>query len=220
MPQLYDSGDEISLRHLPESSDASFSFQIPNSLHHTDLLLNDNDADFFKDASFLTTPGPSRVRHSPPMTLAEVTPGPRTHDYRRPVEPSSPSYSLDARPLLPRLKQMPMAPEREIYVPVPASKPNSPMKPKLKLITSPIKFPTTMGLCGATPATERFETLRAEVEKLAQGQGDFHPTISATNGESTSNGVTVMQESKKTKERERVLAKPAKRVRNQTGFSG
>lgn len=213
MPQQYDSGDEISLRHLPESSNASFSFQIPNGLNHTDLLLNDNDADFFKDASFLTTPGLFRVHHSPPMTLAEVTPGPKTHDRRRLVEPSSPSHSLDPQPLPPKLKQTPKAPEREIHVLVPASKPNSPIKPKLKLVTSPIKFPATTGLCGASPAAERFETLRAEVEKLAHEKGDFHPTNSATNGESTSNSVIVTQESRKTEERDRFLAKPIKRVR-------
>lgn len=217
MPQQYDIGDEISLRHLPEPSDASFSFQIPNSPYHTDLLLNDNDSDFFKDASFLTTPGPFRVRYSPPMTLAEVTPGPQTHDRRRPPEPSSPSHSLDTQPLLSKLKRTPKAPEKKIQVLASASKPNSPIKPKLKLVTSPIKFSSTTGLSGASPAVEQFETLRAEVEKLAREEGDFlRPTNSATNGELNSGGVAVTQESNKTKERERVLAKPTKRVRNRT----
>ena len=46
MTQPFNSSDELSLRHLPDVSDSSFSFQIPGTVR--DNLLVDDDLDFFK----------------------------------------------------------------------------------------------------------------------------------------------------------------------------
>lgn len=74
---------ELSLRHIPDLSDASgiadfsdSSFQIPSAAHHTDDLLADNTIDFFNAAcDALNTPAPhSGPSVQPPLTLAELTP--------------------------------------------------------------------------------------------------------------------------------------------------
>ncbi len=68
----------LSLRHLPDLSDASF--QIPVAASRSgDLLLAETDVDFFRaiDTS-LDTPGPPRAKHvHEPLTLSELTPVPR-----------------------------------------------------------------------------------------------------------------------------------------------
>ncbi|KAG5644974.1 hypothetical protein DXG03_007346 [Asterophora parasitica] len=70
----YDSGAELSLRHLPDTSDASFSFQIPSALSKGDLLLGGDDMSFFRDANdSIQTPGPSRIAAGP-LTLGELAP--------------------------------------------------------------------------------------------------------------------------------------------------
>ncbi|RPD64622.1 hypothetical protein L226DRAFT_529001 [Lentinus tigrinus ALCF2SS1-7] len=74
---------ELSLRHIPDLSDASgipdfsdSSFQIPSAAHHADDLLADNTMDFFNTADdALNTPAPHfRPSVQPPLTLAELTP--------------------------------------------------------------------------------------------------------------------------------------------------
>ncbi|CDO73411.1 hypothetical protein BN946_scf185013.g45 [Trametes cinnabarina] len=75
---------DISLRHIPDLSDASgiadfsdASFQIPRAVGNTDdLLLADDTMDFFNGANdTLSTPAPPhRPTELPPLTLAELTP--------------------------------------------------------------------------------------------------------------------------------------------------
>ena len=78
MPQPY---DELSLRHLPDVSDSSFSFQIPGAARG-DNLLADDDLDFFKGADVsiapLASPPTTEVgsEKEPPFTLSELTPKP------------------------------------------------------------------------------------------------------------------------------------------------
>ncbi|OJT03096.1 hypothetical protein TRAPUB_6439 [Trametes pubescens] len=73
--------DDLSLRHIPDISNASAiadfsdaSFQIPRAAD--DLLLADDTIDFFNGADdTLSTPAPpSRPAPQPPLTLAELTP--------------------------------------------------------------------------------------------------------------------------------------------------
>jgi hypothetical protein len=70
MPQPFNSSDELSLRHLPDVSDSSFSFQIPGAIR--DNLLVDDDLDFFKGTDVSIAPLAS------PLTepLFTVTPKP------------------------------------------------------------------------------------------------------------------------------------------------
>ncbi|KAI0640124.1 hypothetical protein C8Q77DRAFT_1084800 [Trametes polyzona] len=74
---------DLSLRHLPDLSDASAmadfsdaSFQIPRAVGNTVDLLADDTMDFFDGADdTLSTPAPpSKPAAQPPLTLAELTP--------------------------------------------------------------------------------------------------------------------------------------------------
>lgn len=89
---------DLSLRHIPDLSDASAiadlsdtSFQIPPAAHDADdLLLADNTLDFFNNASdTLSTPAPpSRPRPQSPLTLAELTPRSKPPPRAAPVRSS------------------------------------------------------------------------------------------------------------------------------------
>ena len=72
MPQQFNSGDELSLRHLPDVSDSSFSFQIPGAVR--DNLLADDDLDFFKGTDVSIAPLASPLTTMEP--LFTVTPKP------------------------------------------------------------------------------------------------------------------------------------------------
>ncbi|KAJ4464371.1 hypothetical protein J3R30DRAFT_3767145 [Lentinula aciculospora] len=66
------SGNDLSLRHLPDLSNSSFSFELPPGSNQ-DLLLN-NDDDFLGVGSdSFATPAPSRFSR-PPLTLEHLTP--------------------------------------------------------------------------------------------------------------------------------------------------
>lgn len=75
MPHPFGSGDELSLRHLPDVSDSSFSFQIPGG---GDNLLADDDLDFFKGADVSIAPlGSPPTTAEPLFTLSQLTPRPK-----------------------------------------------------------------------------------------------------------------------------------------------
>ncbi|KAJ7756613.1 hypothetical protein B0H16DRAFT_687607 [Mycena metata] len=67
------SGSELSLRHLPDLSDASFSFQIPTD--SSDDLLRADSTDFFGGPGSLLG-SPSRTNDAP-LTLSDLTPLPK-----------------------------------------------------------------------------------------------------------------------------------------------
>ncbi|PPQ72415.1 hypothetical protein CVT24_002986 [Panaeolus cyanescens] len=72
---LLHSGDELSLRHLPDVSDASFSFQIPGAISAENLLADDDD--FFRggvDVSLETIASPRKANDL--LTLSQLTPRP------------------------------------------------------------------------------------------------------------------------------------------------
>ncbi|EJF67314.1 hypothetical protein DICSQDRAFT_123697 [Dichomitus squalens LYAD-421 SS1] len=92
---------ELSLRHIPDLSDASgigefsdSSFQIPAAARHADdLLLADDTMDFFSNENHtLSTPAPSKPPVQPPLTLAELTPR------SKPVRAAATRSSLRPRP--------------------------------------------------------------------------------------------------------------------------
>jgi hypothetical protein len=66
MPHPFNSNDELSLRHLPDVSDSSFSFQIPGAIR--DNLLVDDELDFFKGTDVSIAPLASPLRE-PLFTL-------------------------------------------------------------------------------------------------------------------------------------------------------
>lgn len=74
MPPLFNQSDELSLRHLPDVSDTSFSFQIPGTVKEENLLAQD-DQDFFGGVDLSPLPlnfGPSVTKEN--LTLSQLTP--------------------------------------------------------------------------------------------------------------------------------------------------
>lgn len=168
---LRNSGGEISLRHLPDVSDVSFSFQIPGSIPEGDLLADDG-LDFFRGANLSGGPPNSPPANSTaPSTLSQVAPRPAIQN-RAPPEPNS--------PLL-----FPTASTHYADNKMPHSKQEKPttrtQRPKLskintqaigqsrpRLITSSIShLPPAEG----SPAGARLEALRAQVDSLSE---DLH----------------------------------------------
>lgn len=69
--------DELSLRHLPDMSDTSFSFKIPGGAQEIDLLADDG-LDFFHEideSCGAPLNSPQRANDGP-MTINDLTPGP------------------------------------------------------------------------------------------------------------------------------------------------
>ena len=71
MPESFNSGDELSLRHLPDVSESSFSFQIPGAIRDN-LLVDDLDLDFFKGTDVSIAPLASTIE-----PLFTATPKPK-----------------------------------------------------------------------------------------------------------------------------------------------
>ncbi len=69
--------EELSLRHLPDMSDTSFSFKIPGGTQEIDLLADDG-LDFFHgiDVSCRVPPYSPQRANDGPMTINDLTPGP------------------------------------------------------------------------------------------------------------------------------------------------
>ncbi|KAJ3902949.1 hypothetical protein F5879DRAFT_990563 [Lentinula edodes] len=138
------SGNDLSLRHLPDLSNTSFSFDIPSGSN--DLLL-DNDDDFFgvADDSF-ATPAPSRTidqRLATPRTSARIAEI-RTHISETTVLSNS-SLRNFARP------------------PVPAE---NPKKASTKPVVAQNLAAATRNQVLSTP--QRMQRLRAEIKDLAE----------------------------------------------------
>ena len=164
-------GEEISLRHLPDESDTSFSFQIPGSIAEGDLLADDG-LDFFQGANISAGPP-----NSPPtnpnalLTLSQVTPRPAIQNRAAPESVSPPSFpkasTRYADDKMPDLKQ---------------EKPTSrAQRPKLsKLNTEVVGQPRPRFIAPViahlppaegSPAGARLEALRAQVDCLSD---DLH----------------------------------------------
>ncbi|KDR85917.1 hypothetical protein GALMADRAFT_132545 [Galerina marginata CBS 339.88] len=165
MPQR-NSGDELSLRHLPDMSDTSFSFQIPGSVPEENLL-DEGDLDFFKggDLSAVPTIVPS-TSHNEPLSLSQLTP--------RPTAQKQALQSTHIPTSFPTLSY------EYVNDGIPDSKHEKPtsrvQRPKLskittegisksrpKLITPSIPH---ISLSQGSPAGARLEALSAEVDSL------------------------------------------------------
>ncbi|KAF5384862.1 hypothetical protein D9615_000920 [Tricholomella constricta] len=166
-PHRNDTGAELSLRHLPDISDASFSFQIPNFLSQEDLLLaDDDDVSFFRGANdSMTTPGLSRIAASP-LTLSELTPRPiRTHaakslQHQVQAQPSSlPALEVRSKP---KSKRTPQGIGKTMKIR--AGLPMGSSRPGHRSMRTGSSQAPALG--EDTLATTRLDTLRTEVEML------------------------------------------------------
>ncbi|TFK42203.1 hypothetical protein BDQ12DRAFT_732909 [Crucibulum laeve] len=171
MPSLRESGDELSLRHLPDVSDSSFSFQIPAPATG-DYLLADIEVDFFRGADNIigATPAISKTTQDA-LTLSQLTPGP---DFEKPAsfkrQFASPLPSMPLQQLRP---QSTKAVESNISLPK-----SSNAGSKTSIIRKDVIAERPQTYSGeGTPIAARFTSLRAEVDSLA---GDTQPGPSAT----------------------------------------
>ena len=156
MPQPFNSNDELSLRHLPDVSDSSFSFQIPGAIR--DNLLAEDDLDFFKGTDVSIAP------LAAPLTepLFTVTPKPEKLS-------SAVGRKLDSFPTLsydhsgdhdtnPKHKKANLHHESKFTTNVSVFS-----KPKAKAITTPSALlPSPQG----SPAV-RLDNLRVELNMLS-----------------------------------------------------
>lgn len=159
--------EDLSLRHLPEMSDTSFSFQMPAESAH-DLLADDED--FFQGVDdILTTPLPQRTLERP-LTLSQLTPRPDTtkkaHQY--PLSSGQPSTLHTAQ--LKKLSSDKLA-EAPVEGILSRGKTSSRTMGGSPRVSKPIQRvkPVPNATLPSTP--QRFETLKTEVETLV-GQPD------------------------------------------------
>ncbi|KAF8799904.1 hypothetical protein BYT27DRAFT_7200885 [Phlegmacium glaucopus] len=162
MRQPFDSGDELSLRHLPDVSDSSFSFQIPGAIRG-DNLLADNDLDFFKGADVSIAPLASPPTTAEPLfTLSQLTPKskaeklPSSKDGRK--LGSFPTLSYD------HSKEKAKADPHGISK-VTTTNANVLPKPKSKVQTTSSTV-TRLPSCEGSPAAVRLDILRVELNML------------------------------------------------------
>ncbi|KAF8971887.1 hypothetical protein BDZ97DRAFT_1753121 [Flammula alnicola] len=164
MPQR-NSGDELSLRHLPDVSDTSFSFQIPGTVQEENLLAED-DMDFFRgaDVSGRAPPVSPPTFSNGPLTLSQLTPRPALEKQARrnsktllSFPTSSYKYLDDANMKQENTKSRVQRPELSKLHADGISSPS----PRLVTATNP-HLPPAEG----SPSTARLATLRADVDSL------------------------------------------------------
>ncbi|KAG5649946.1 hypothetical protein H0H81_001365 [Sphagnurus paluster] len=167
MPPLgCDTGDELSLRHLPDISDSSFSFQIPDSLSKADLLLGDDDMSFLRDTNDSeSTP----VKAAPdPLTLSQITPRPMhalstvLQDQPKDTE-AIPTLGI---PLKPNLERTPHGIAKTMLKTRMAHPTANPKLTHLSVTQAPLVVNTSS-------AASRLDTLRTEVQLLATDQHEL-----------------------------------------------
>ncbi|KAG6873072.1 hypothetical protein C0995_003380 [Termitomyces sp. Mi166 len=158
-PRRLNSEDEISLRHLPDTSDASFSFQIPNPLSGDVHLLDEDDTSFFRDVNDddvnSTTPGTEKSDLEA-FTLEELTtPVSKlaTANHRNHSSQPLPACSGSQAPL----NSTSQAPEQAVVTRATLSK--GKVRPNLKQNTQ-------ASAEAKSSAITRLEGLRAEFEVL------------------------------------------------------
>ena len=162
MPQPFNSSDELSLRHLPDVSDSSFSFQIPGAAARDNLLIDD-DLDFFKGTDVSIAPLASPLPTIEP--LFTVTPKPE-----KALLPSEVGSKLVSFPTLsydhsedhdtnPKHKKANLHQGSKVTTNVSVfSKP----KPKSITKTPSAAVPSSFSLQGS-PAAVRLDNLRVEL---------------------------------------------------------
>lgn len=152
MAPFLHSADEISSRHPPGESEASFSFQVPGPINDYNLLTDDN-ADFFQGAEDTIAPSSPTTAHR----LCQLTPR---------LESSRPPYLREITRLsdevpLNRLYDQPAKSGAKAESPKKIRNASSPSKPK-RPATQILREPSVEG----SPAAQRLFNLRAQVDSL------------------------------------------------------
>ncbi|KAG2022432.1 hypothetical protein CC2G_000179 [Coprinopsis cinerea AmutBmut pab1-1] len=158
MSPSFDMGEGLSLRHLPDASNASFSFQIPTSTRTADYLLADDGEDFFNGVDdLLATPAPPRLGDRP-LRLSDLTPRPSGRNDSK--APCPPEHHAGSSELLEDNKPSQRSPRTR------KSRVNT-ARPKPSAITRLTGMLPKADVFPASPAGERIDNLKAQVSSLA-----------------------------------------------------
>ena len=157
-PRFDSSGGEFGLRHLPDTSNASFSFQIPTFVSKSDLLLGDDDADFLRNVndSSMTSPGSSSKTTQMPLTLVELTPRANDNHHSGIGDPTSHVLDQESNPK----SKIPQS-IRKV-----GARGRLPSATKTDSTRTTNKKATRIRSGEASPAVSRLRALRTEVEML------------------------------------------------------
>ena len=160
MPPLFNQGDELSLRHLPDVSDTSFSFQIPGTVKEDNLLAQDHQ-DFFGGVDF----SPPTLKISPSqskenLTISQLTPRPAVEKlppqfWKKPSSFSTSSYD-DAHDTIPKRDNPTTRPEPHI---------NAIPKPKSKIVLQSISHPA---FAEGSPTSVQIGAIGGQVDILTE----------------------------------------------------
>ncbi|TFK21275.1 hypothetical protein FA15DRAFT_672713 [Coprinopsis marcescibilis] len=154
MSPSFEQGEGLSSRHLPDESDGSFSFQIPATTRGDDLLADDGE-DFLRGADFLATPAPPSRFALDPLTLSQLTPRPSDRQLYK--SPSPPQHQLDT-------SEAPQPAQRITKTRANKAKPKPNAITRVKQRSYPVQ---------ASPAGERIDNLKAQVERLTDDLDDI-----------------------------------------------
>jgi hypothetical protein len=164
MPPLFNKSDELSVRHLPDVSDTSFSFQIPGTVKEENLLAQD-DQDFFGGVDLSPPPlnfGPSTTKESP--TISQRTPRaavekPSPQFLKKPVSFPTLSYG-DTHDTIPKQENSTTRPELSEL-----SKLHAKSKPRPKIVIHPISH---RDFDEGSPAGVQIEAIGTQMDALTE----------------------------------------------------
>ncbi|KAH6911076.1 hypothetical protein BKA70DRAFT_1269394 [Coprinopsis sp. MPI-PUGE-AT-0042] len=163
-----------SSRHLPDTSDGSFSFQIPTSMRGDYLLADDGESFFQGAGDILATPAVPRFNFDQPLSLSQLTPKPSG---RMPLKsPSSPEPSAGPSELTednPPLRRSPRKKKQQQP---------EPEKPKATGITRAMRGAVKPP---ASPPAQPIVTLKGPIDSLAESLDSGHGTLPLNEHNST-----------------------------------
>jgi len=157
MPPLFNQSDELSLRHLPDVSDTSFSFQIPGTVKEENLLAQD-DQDFFGGVDF--SPQPLNSTAIEDLTISQLTPRPAVEKLppqflKKPLSFPTPSYD-DTHDTIPKRDNPTTRPELHT---------NAIPKPKPKIVIQSISRPAFVE---GSPTSVQIGAIGGQVDALTE----------------------------------------------------
>jgi hypothetical protein len=166
MPPLFNQSDELSLRHLPDVSDTSFSFQIPGTVKEENLLAQD-DQDFFGSVDLSPQPLNFCPSAKKTPTISQLTPRPAVEKpppqfLKKPFSFPTLSYD-DTHDTIPKQENPTSSPELPEL-----SKPHANSKPRPKTVLQSISH---LDSIEGSPAGVQIGAIETQVDVLTEDTG-------------------------------------------------
>ena len=166
MPPIFNQSDELSLRHLPDVSDTSFSFQIPGTVKEENLLAQD-DQDFFGGVDLSPQPLNFRPSAKETPTISQLTPRPAVEKLppqflKKPFSFPTLSYD-DTHDTIPKQENPTSGPELPEL-----SKLHAKSKPRPKIVIQSISH---LDSIEGSPAGVQIGAIETQVDALTEDMG-------------------------------------------------